>query len=132
MIATVVYALLAGVLMIGLLRPALHMFFDASVDIDGMLVWAKPYVYLAAINFIPLGMIFIFRNTMQGCGYGFLPMLGGVSELVARLITAALSIRSHSYLLACACDPAAWVAAAVVTGIGYLIVMRDIRKKYMS
>ena len=31
---------------------------------------------------------------MQGCGYGFLPMMGGVSELFARLIVAVIAI-SH-------------------------------------
>jgi putative MATE family efflux protein len=128
----VVYALIASGIGVLLLKPAIGLFFSEDVNIAALLPWAKTYAYLTYCFYIPLSIIFNFRNTMQGCGYGFLPMLGGVSELVARLITAALSIRSHSYLLACACDPAAWVAAAVVTGIGYLIVMRDIRKKYMS
>ncbi len=28
--------------------------------------------------------IFLYRNTLQGMGYGLVPMLGGVFELVAR------------------------------------------------
>ena len=74
--------------------------------------------------------IFVFRNTMQGCGYGFLPMMGGVSELVARLVVAMISMAVGSYALACFCDPAAWVTAAVFTGVSYLFVMKDIRRKY--
>lgn len=126
MIATVVYALLAGVLMIGLLRPALHMFFDASVDIDGMLVWAKPYVYLAAINFIPLGMIFIFRNTMQGCGRGLLPMMGGIVEFFARFIAAVISMKLMLYGLAVACDPLAWLTAGIYTFVAYRFMMKKV------
>ena len=80
--------------------------------------------------YIPLSSIFVFRNTMQGCGYGFLPMMGGVSELVARLVVAMISMAVGSYALACFCDPAAWVTAAVFTGVSYLFVMKDIRRKY--
>lgn len=69
---------------------------------------------------------------MQGCGYGFLPMMGGVSELFARLIVAVIAMKVISYPLACFCDPAAWVTAAVFTGVSYLFVMKDIDKKYDS
>ena len=67
---------------------------------------------------------------MQGCGYGFLPMMGGVSELFARLIVAVIAMKVISYPLACFCDPAAWVTAAVFTGVSYLFVMKDIDKRY--
>ena len=36
-------------------------------------------------------------------------MMGGVSELVARLVVAMISMAVGSYALACFCDPAAWV-----------------------
>ena len=29
---------------------------------------------ICVVFFIPLGAIFVYRNVMQGCGYGFLPM----------------------------------------------------------
>ena len=67
---------------------------------------------------------------MQGCGYGFLPMMGGVSELLARLLVAIIAMSVASYPLSCFCDPAAWVTAAVFTGVSYLFVMKDIDKKY--
>ena len=31
-----------------------------------------------------LGSIFLYRNALQGMGYGLVPMLGGIFELVAR------------------------------------------------
>lgn len=65
---------------------------------------------------------------MQGCGYGFLPMMGGVSELLARLLVAMIAMSVASYPLSCFCDPAAWVTAAVFTGVSYLFVMKDIDK----
>lgn len=38
---------------------------------------------------------------MQGCGYGFLPMMGGVSELAARMIVAFIAMSTVSYPMAC-------------------------------
>ena len=55
---------------------------------------------------------------------------GWCSELVARLVVAMISMAVGSYALACFCDPAAWVTAAVFTGVSYLFVMKDIRRKY--
>ena len=78
--------------------------------------------------YIPLSFIFVFRNAMQGCGYGFLPMMGGVVELVARAVTAAASMALLSYPLAVLCDPAAWFSAAVFTGISFIHVMKKIKR----
>lgn len=69
---------------------------------------------------------------MQGCGYGFLPMMGGVAELVARLIVSVLAMKVLSYPLACFADPAAWVAAGLFTGISYLYVMKQIEKEFSA
>ena len=66
---------------------------------------------------------------MQGCGYGFLPMMGGVSELIARLIVSVAAMKLFSYPLACFGDPAAWIAAASFTGISYLFVIKKIERE---
>lgn len=64
---------------------------------------------------------------MQGCGHGFLPMMGGVVELFARLITALVAMHAMSYPLAVFCDPAAWLSAAIFTGVAYLFVMKQVK-----
>ena len=87
------------------------------------------YCYMTALFFLPLCTIFIFRNIMQGCGYGFLPMMGGVSELIARLIVSMAAMKLLSYPLACFADPAAWIAAAVFTGVSYLFVIKKIGRE---
>ncbi|MFR3727526.1 MATE family efflux transporter [Lacrimispora sp.] len=124
-----IYAVVCSAAVILTLPHVLGIFFSGGVDISAMLPWAKTYIYLCAVFYIPLSTIFIFRNAMQGCGLGLLPMLGGVVELIARFSMAALAIRLVSYPLSCACDPAAWVSAAIFTGISYVIVMKKIEKK---
>ena len=115
--------------MCALLRPCLGLFFTGDVDISAMMPWAETYCYMTALFFLPLCTIFIFRNIMQGCGYGFLPMMGGVSELIARLIVSLAAMKLLSYPLACFADPAAWIAAAVFTGVSYLFVIKKIGRE---
>ena len=60
-----------------------------------------------------LGSIFLYRNTLQGMGYGLVPMLGGVFELVARSAIVMIVAGHASYVGVCLSDPAAWIAALI-------------------
>ena len=122
---SVVYSLLVGVLGVLLLPHLMRLFFDAKVDISPFLPWAKPYFYMCVAAYLFLCMIFIYRNVLQGCGFGFVAMLLGMMELLARLVTAGLSISTHNYLLAAAADPAAWTATGI---FAWLLFVRE-RKK---
>jgi putative MATE family efflux protein len=128
LISSTLYAVAAGVLVNLLLRPSMSLFFAAGTDLTSMMPYASRYILLCTIFYIPLGMIFIFRNTMQGCGYGLLPMLGGVVELLCRLVMALLSIRFHSYPMAAFCDPFAWLGAGIFTMVCCIFVLRDVER----
>ena len=128
LVIEVIYSLVSAVIVYSALEPSLGLFFSGEVDLTAMMPWARTYITICTLFYVPLCTIFIFRNTMQGCGYGFLPMMGGVVELVARLAVAVVAMNIHSYGLACACDPAAWVGAGVFTGVSYLYVMNKVQK----
>lgn len=128
LIIEVIYSIVSAVVVSAALGPSLGLFFSGEVDLAAMMPWARTYTTICTLFYVPLCTIFIFRNTMQGCGYGFLPMMGGVVELAARLIVAVIAMDIHSYWLACACDPAAWVGAGLFTGISYLYVIKKIEK----
>lgn len=117
-LAETVYAVLAAVVVCAALEPALGLFFAGEVDMAAMMPWARTFTYLCAAFFVPLSLIFVFRNVMQGCGYGFLPMMGGVVEMAARLAAAVLAMKMSSFVMACICCPAAWTSAALFLGGG--------------
>lgn len=127
-IAMAIYTAIAIVLTNLLLRPTMYLFFTADTDMDVMIHWARPYAIYASIFYLPLGMIFIYRNVMQGCGYGLLPMLGGVVEFCARVICAIVSINIHSYNLAVFCDPCAWICAGTFVFFAYHYLIKKIEK----
>lgn len=127
LIALSIYSVVAAVLTLLLLRPVMSLFFPAGTDLTDMMPYANTYIRLCVVNFIPLGMIFIFRNAMQGCGYGLMPMLGGVVELICRMSMAFASMATMNFLLAAACDPFAWLGAGIFTAFAYTFVMKKVK-----
>ena len=129
-IAVTGVAIIAGILVLVLLKPSLHLFFSAGTDLTEIHSLARTYLRMSVSCFPALGYIYIYRSIMQGCNYAFLPTAGGGVELLARLICAALAVRHHSYILAVACDPAAWLAAGIFDLVGWLWVVKDIKRRF--
>ena len=125
----VVYSLLAAVLALVFLLPMLRLFFAADVDMSQIMPWASIYARECVVCYIPLGAIFVYRNTMQGCGYGLHAMTMGFVELLARLIAAAAAIRLHSFPLAAGADPLAWLTGGIFGYCMYRYVLKKIHKK---
>jgi putative MATE family efflux protein len=124
-----VYSIVNGILSVVLLPIIIGFFFDPGVDVASYLPYARAYVYACVPFYIPLAMIFIYRNAMQACGYGKTALMLGIVELLARFGTAFLSMRLHSFNMAVAGDAAAWVTAGVFSIILYVFVMKQLRKK---
>jgi putative MATE family efflux protein len=124
-----VYSIVNGVLSVVLLPVIIGFFFDPGVDVASYLPYARAYVYACVPFYIPLAMIFIYRNAMQACGYGKTALMLGIVELLARFGTAFLSMKLHSFNMAVAGDAAAWVTAGVFSIILYVFVMKQLREK---
>lgn len=74
---------------------------------------AKECLVYAGVFFIPLGLIFIYRNALQGMGESFVPMIAGVYELIARAAVAFTLPKFIGYTGICISDPVAWIAAVI-------------------
>ncbi|WP_275373153.1 MATE family efflux transporter [Clostridium tertium] len=93
------------------------LFMDGS-DLE-VIEYARHYLNTVSIFYIPLGLIFIYRNTLQGIGDSFVPMMAGVAEMVARTVVAFTLPSIIGFTGIALADPAAWFAAAVPLGITY-------------
>ena len=112
---------------------------NVSVTYFHTVFWAYPF----------LGSIFLYRNGLQGLGYGLVPMLGGVFELLARGAVVVLVLHlgggfvqtclfelaarsaivmfvagKTSFAGVCLADPAAWIAALIPLIPYYIYVMK--------
>lgn len=99
-----------------------------SEDVGQITEYAKIYIGVCGAFFIPLGMIFIFRNALQGCGFGFMPMMGGVVELLGRLVLAFIAAKMLSFMGVCLANVSAWLLAGIFLMIAYQILMKKMLK----
>lgn len=97
---------------------------------EEIFTYAMQYLTLASIFFLPLAMIFLYRNALQGLNEGFVPMISGVIELACRFIVIALVPASAGFFGVCFADPAAWVGAGIPLWITYLVWQR--KKKHVT
>ena len=86
---------------------------------EEILRYAQQVFNYSAYFFIPLGLIFVYRNALQGIGESFIPMMAGVYELGARSLVAFTLPKFIGFTGICLSDPLAWIAAAVPLGYVY-------------
>ena len=85
----------------------------AVLDVGRRMLW------VTAPFFVPLGLIFIFRNTLQGIGRSLLPMLAGFVEMAMRMGVALGLLHLLGVDAVYWGDPAAWVGAAALLIVAY-------------
>lgn len=96
-----------------------------SEDVLLIMPYADMYIKYMTVFLIPLAVVNIFRNGLQGVGLALMPFLGGVAELLARWAVAALGAAHSSYRIICLASPLAWVAAAVLLlAVYYFAIVR--------
>jgi len=118
---------------------AVSMLFGSKIAllfIDGgetqVLEYVRTYLFINSAFFIALSMIFIFRNALQGMGFGFSAMLAGIFELVARTSVAFLLVKPFGFIGACMSNPAAWIAADLLLIPMYFFVMRKLDRQHRA
>ena len=116
-----VYSVVIFLVSIPVFPAFLSLFVDSGSDFNEVLGYAKTYYYMAGTCFIPLGMIFIWRNAMQGCGFSFSAMMGGIVELTCRGIIAKVASAKMSFAGVCAGDPLTWFITAMFFLVAYHI-----------
>ena len=94
-----------------------------SEQVGQIMGLADIYLKCAGAMFIPLAVVNIYRNGIQGMGYALLPMMAGVAELIGRGAVALISSRQGSYLGTCMASPAAWILAGALLLAMYFGIM---------
>ena len=123
---SIITSIIAGAVLM-FLGKYFVMMFISNPDAE-VLKYAQQVLDISAIFFIPLGLIFIYRNALQGIGDSFVPMMAGVYELVARAIVAFTLPRYLYFIGICLADPVAWFAAVIPLGITYFRRIKSLLK----
>ena len=119
----IVYSLIAGALIMTVGKYLTPLFL--SENVTEIMGYVDTYLKCVAAFFIPLTIVNVYRNGIQGMGYGLLPMMAGVAELIGRGVVAIVAARDKSYVGVCMASPAAWVLAGGLLIIMYFYVIRQ-------
>jgi putative MATE family efflux protein len=85
--------------------------------------YAQSYLNVLACFYPALGILYIFRNSMQGMGEAFIPFMGGVGEFFARIVVAIMLPQIIGFMAVCISSPLAWLIAIIPLIIKYVIVI---------
>lgn len=91
--------------------------------------YARQYLLTISCFFLPLVLIHLYRNALQGLNQNFMPTMSGLFELICRLAVIALLSKPLGYTAACLASPAAWLGAGIPLTIAYLAWKRKTQKK---
>ncbi len=124
----IVYSFLAAAFIMTVGKYMTYLF--VSEDIS--LIMSSVDIYLKCIGFffIPLTIVNVYRNGIQGLGYGILPMMAGVAELIGRGVVAVIAGRVRSYVGVCLAGPAAWILASALLLIMYFHIMKQCEARF--
>ncbi len=85
---------------------------------------ASQYLHIIMIFFIFLGILFVYRNILQGMGEAIIPLISGIAELIARGLGALILGNYFGYLGICFATPLAWILGAIVLFTGYKVNLK--------
>ncbi len=121
-IITVIYGVVIAALLITTQQYTIPMFINE--DPTAILAWAKVYFGICPFFYIPLGLIFVYRNALQGMGYSVTTLLGAAIELLSRIVTSFYAIKNESYAGVCFANSFAWLSAGILLLVCYEIVIK--------
>lgn len=122
-----IYSIVAGALIFFLGKYLTYLF--VTEDISEVIGYVDTYLRCISVFFIPLTIVNVHRNGIQGMGFGILPMMAGVAELIGRGVASVVAAHYRSYIGICMGGPAAWVLAAALLIWMYHMVIRKLEKQ---
>lgn len=103
--------------------------FFLSGDLTEIIPLVDIFLKCSGIFSMMLAIACVYRSGLQGMGYGFLPLLAGVCELIGRGVTAFIAADKHSFTGICLASPMAWSLASILLISAYFYLLKNLEQK---
>ena len=128
MVFTFISWALALIFCFGLGKPLTALFIDGSTIGDPALYnsivgYSFKFLIYQCLFYPFLGIVYVYRNTLQGIGKSAVTTIAGVTELAGRSVTAFILVKYIGYTGVCLSNPIAWMAADIFLLTVYAITM---------
>lgn len=100
-----------------------------SEDNQEIYRYSQQYLNTIAVFYLPLLVVYILRNSLQGIGEWIIPTLGGAVELIARTAVSFIFPVMLGYTAICIASPVAWIATSLLLLLRYVWVYRSWKMK---
>ena len=90
---------------------------------------ASRYLRISSLFYPILGMLFIFRNCLQGLGKKLTPLTSSFIELFGKILFVISVIPSLGYLGVILCEPLIWIPMTIQL---YFALRKHIRRLFVS
>lgn len=129
-IISTIINVLAGIILVLFGRNFTKLF--VSADKVEVIEYAQQYLNTISVFLWILGLLFIYRNTIQGIGNASVPMMAGIAELVMRIIAAVGLSTLAGYIGICFASPIAWIGSTIILISSYYVIMKKFTKKHQN
>lgn len=119
---SVAFCIVSGVLVIlsgGFLVGLFLKEYDAEAIAIG-----RQYLNTLSVFFCALGLLYLYRNTLQGLGEGLMPMLAGLSETIVRIFMAFVVAKRLGFLAICLASPISWIISTIPLAVAYYYLIK--------
>ena len=86
------------------------------------------YLIINGICYPILGLLFVFRYSLQGLGYSFVPTVAGIAELVMRSLAAIILTSYVGYTGTCIANPLACIGSLTPLTLAIIPILKKIPK----
>lgn len=129
MVFTFISWALALIFCFGLGKPLTALFIDGSTIGDPALYnsivgYSFKFLIYQCLFYPFLGIVYVYRNTLQGIGKSAVTTIAGVTELAGRSVTAFILVKYIGYTGVCLSNPIAWMAADIFLLTVYALTMK--------
>lgn len=90
------------------------------------------YLIVSSAFYIPLILIYVYRNALQGMGFSNLAMFGGLLELIGRSCVAFFFVGRFGFDAVCFANPIAWIMADLLLLPLYFYEMHRMKKNAVA
>ena len=106
--------------------------FFIGADAPEVVAYAQTFLSINGSLYWVLGLLFVYRFTLQGLGNGTVPTVAGIMELIMRSIVGIFLVDLMGYTGACLSNPLAWTGACIPLCIAYYREVRKLEKNRLA
>ncbi len=97
-----------------------------------ILAHSQHFMRVTSLCYPVLGVLVVFRYSLQSIGFTKVAMLSGVNELLARMLVSVYLVPAFGFAGVCWGDPSAWLSADLFLVPTFVLTLRGMRRKVLA